>query len=66
MGKLKKPISIRKVIEAFNQENNTDLDYRKVVSDFTIDALGTYEIRIQLHNDVEATITAFIVEDLNK
>lgn len=66
LGKLKKPISIRKVIEAFNQENNTDLDYRKVVSDFTIDALGTYEIRIQLHNDVEATITAFIVEDLNK
>ena len=66
LGKLKKPISIRKVIEAFNQENNTNLDYRKVVSDFTIDALGTYEIRIQLHNDVEATITAFIVEDLNK
>ncbi len=66
LGKLKKPISIRKVIEAFNQENNTDLDYRKVVSDFTINALGTYEIRIQLHNDVEATITAFIVEDLNK
>ena len=66
LGKLKKPISIRKVIEAFNQENNTDLDYHKVVSDFTIDALGTYEIRIQLHNDVEATITAFIVEDLNK
>ena len=65
-GKIKKPLSIKKVIEAFNQENNTNLDFRKVVSDFTIDALGTYDIRIQLHNDVEATITVFVVEDLNK
>ena len=65
-GKIKKPLSIKKVIETFNQENNTNLDFRKVVSDFTIDALGTYDIRIQLHNDVEATITVFVVEDLNK
>ncbi len=66
LGRIKKPVSIKKVIEAFNQENNTNLDYRKVVSEFTIDALGTYDIRIQLHNEVEATITVFVVEDLNK
>lgn len=65
-GKLKKNVSIKKVIEQFNQENDLDLDYRKVVSEFEINALGTYKIRIQLHNEVEATITVYVVEDLNR
>ena len=66
LGRLKKEVSIKKIIEAFNQENNLNLDYHKVVSEVDINALGTYKIRIQLHNEVEATITVYIIEDLNK
>ena len=66
LGKLKKEVSIKKIIEVFNQENNLNLDYHKVVSEVEINALGTYKIRIQLHNEVEATITDYIVEDLSK
>ena len=66
LGKLKKNVPIKKVIEQFNQENDLDLDYHKVVSEVEINALGTYKIRIQLHNEVEATITVYVIEDLNK
>ena len=66
LGKLKKNVPIKKVIEQFNQENDLNLDYHKVVSEVEINALGTYKIRIQLHNEVEATITVYVIEDLNK
>ena len=66
LGKLKKNVPIKKFIEQFNQENDLDLDYHKVVSEVELNALGTYKIRIQLHNEVEATITVYVIEDLNK
>ena len=65
-GKLLKPVSMRKVIEEYNQENGIDLDYHKVVSEISINALGTYKIRIQLHNEVEATITVYVIEEAYK
>lgn len=65
-GELKKDISIKEVIDKFNEENNCELDRKKVVSEAEINALGTYKIHIQLHNEVEAVITALVVEDTNK
>lgn len=61
-GKLFGSVSTKEVVEAFKEQNKIELDKRKIHFDGTIDALGTYKIPIELHKDVTAIITLYVVE----
>ncbi len=61
-GKLFGSVTMKEIAEAFKTQNNIELDKRKILYDKTIDALGTYQIPIQLHREVTATITLYVVE----
>lgn len=61
-GKLFGTVSTKEIVEAFKNQNGIELDKRKILYDKTIDSLGTYKIPIELHKDVKATITLFVVD----
>ena len=48
--------------EEFINQYGIEFDRRKILHDKEIDALGSYKISIQLHKEVTATITLYIVE----
>lgn len=62
-GKLFGSVSTKEVVEKFKEQNGIELDKRKIMLDTPIDALGTYKIPIQLHKDVTATITLYVIEE---
>lgn len=61
-GKLFGSVSTKQIADEFTSKYNIDIDKRKIISDKEIDALGTYKIPIQLHKEVMATITLYVVE----
>lgn len=61
-GKLFGSVSTKQIVDEFKNQHNIDLDKRKIIYDKDIDALGTYIIPIQLHKDVLANITLYVVE----
>lgn len=61
-GKLFGTVSTKEVCEKFKEQNGIELDKRKIMYDNQIDALGTYKLPIQLHKEVIATITLYVVE----
>ena len=65
-GKLFGSVSSKEIVEAFKQQNNIELDKRKMQLDKAIDCLGTYKIPIDLHKDVQAVITLYVVEGNTK
>ena len=65
-GKAFGSISTKEIVEAYKEQNNIELDKRKIQYNKTIDCLGTYKIPIELHKEVTATITLYVVEDNNK
>ena len=65
-GKLFGSVSSKEIVEAFKQQNNIELDKRKMQLDKVIDCLGTYKIPIDLHKDVQAIITLYVVEGNTK
>ena len=61
-GKLFGGVSSKEIVEAFKQQNKIELDKRKMQLDKVIDCLGTYKIPIDLHKEVQAIITLYVVE----
>ena len=61
-GKLFGSVSTKEIVEEFKNQNNIELDKRKIQLDKVIDCLGTYKIPIDLHKEVRATITLYVVE----
>ncbi len=65
-GKAFGSVSTKEIVEAFKEQNKIDLDKRKIQYSKTIDCLGTYKIPIELHKEVTATITLYVIEENNK
>ncbi len=61
-GKIFGSVSMKQVVDTFQKENNVVLDKRKINFTDNITTLGTFDIPIQLHKDVIATIKLFVVE----
>lgn len=61
-GKLFGSVTTKQIVEAFKAEHQVDLDKRKILSDKEIESLGTYQIPIQLHKEVIATMVVYVVE----
>jgi len=61
-GKLFGSVSMKQVVDTFEKETGIALDKRKINSVDSITALGTYDIPIQLHKEVVATIRLYVVE----
>ena len=61
-GKLFGTVSTKQIVDEYRAKYNVTLDKRKIMYDKDIDALGTYEIPIQLHHDVIAKFTLYVVE----
>ena len=61
-GKLFGTVSTKQVVDEYRLKYNVALDKRKIMYDKEIDALGTYKLPIQLHRDVLATITLYVIE----
>lgn len=61
-GKLFGSVSTKLIAEELLSQHNITIDKRKILSDKDIDSLGTHKILIQLHKEVMATITVYVVE----
>lgn len=61
-GKMFGSVSSKQIVDEFKNQNNIVLDKRKMIYDKDIDAVGTYKIPIQLHKEVTAMITVYVVE----
>ena len=53
---------MKQVVDAFEKETGIALDKRKINYEDAITSLGTYNIPIQLHKEVVATIKLFVIE----
>lgn len=61
-GKLFGSVSTKQIADEFLSKYNINIDKRKILADKDIDALGTYNIPIQLHKEVTANITLYVIE----
>jgi len=62
-GKLFGSVSTKEIVDKFKQQNGIELDKKKIMFDESIDKLGTYKVPIQLHKEVTAVITLYVVEE---
>lgn len=63
-GKLFGSVSTKEIVEKFKEQNKIELDKRKIMLEETIDALGVYDIPIQLHKEVTANIKLHVIEEV--
>lgn len=61
-GQLFGTISPKQVVDEIKTRFNIVIDKRKFINPVTIDALGTYNIEVNLHKEVKGKITVHIVE----
>lgn len=61
-GRMFGSVSMKQVVDEFEKQTKIALDKRKINFTGIIDALGTYDIPIQLHKEVIATIKLYVVE----
>ena len=61
-GKAFGSITAKQIVERMMEEYGITLDKRKLVFSETIDHLGTFNVKIQLHKEVVATLKVFVVE----
>ncbi len=61
-GHLFGTVSTKQIVDEMKEKYNVVLDKRKIITDKDINALGTYIIPIQLHKEVLAKITLYVVE----
>ena len=50
------------IIEAVNRQSGVELDRRRLVMDETVKTLGTHEVGVRLHPEVEFRLTFEVVE----
>ena len=63
-GKTFGAVSSKQVIQAFIDQHQIELDKKKLDMGATINALGRYQLSIQLHRTVVATLHVHVVEDV--
>lgn len=61
-GRLFGTVSTKQIVDEYKLQNNIVIDKRKMLLDEDVAALGTYKIPLQLHKQVTATITLYVVE----
>ena len=61
-GKLFGSVTSKHIAEEFVKQYGIEFDKRKILNDKDIDALGTYDIPVQLHKEVTAHITLYVTE----
>ncbi len=61
-GKMFGSITTKQIADAIKEKLGVDIDKRKIILNTNMNALGTYEISIQLHKEVTATIKVHVVE----
>jgi len=61
-GKLFGSVSSKQIVEEYKNQHNITIDKRKMLLDEDIVSLGTYKIPLQLHKQITATITLYVVE----
>ena len=60
-GKLFGSVTAADLVAAVSQQAGVDLDRRRVRLDEPIKALGTHQVPVKLHNDVEFPVTVEVV-----
>ena len=63
-GKLFGSVSTKEIVEKFKEQNKIELDKRKIMLEESIDALGVYDVPIQLHKEVTANIKLHVIEEV--
>lgn len=61
-GKMFGKITPKQIAEALEEQHDITIDKRKIELDETINALGSYQVRVKLHKDVEATFEVLVLE----
>ena len=61
-GKMFGTVSIKQVVDTFLKDTGIQLDKKNIKFKGTINALGTYDIPIELHKQVTAKIKLYVVE----
>jgi large subunit ribosomal protein L9 len=61
-GKLFGSVTTHDVVEAVREQTGIELDRRRVVSDEAIRSVGTHEVGVRLHPEVEFRITVEVVK----
>lgn len=61
-GKMFGTVSIKQVVDTFLKETGVQLDKKNIKFKGTINALGSYDIPIELHKQVTAIIKVYVVE----
>ncbi|MDA8038011.1 MAG: 50S ribosomal protein L9 [Actinomycetota bacterium] len=60
-GKLFGSVTTHDIVEAIQEQTGIELDRRRVISDETIKSLGTHEVGVRLHAEVEFRVTVEVV-----
>lgn len=55
-------VNTKQIADAVEATMNVKIDKRKIVLPSSLSSLGEYEVKVQLHRDVTATLKVFIVE----
>lgn len=63
-GKTFGAVSSKQVVQAFHDQHQIDLDKKKLDMGATINALGRYQLSIQLHRTLTATLHVHVVEEV--
>ena len=61
-GKVFGSVSSKEIVKEFMEQENLELDKKKIQLKEPIKAFGTYEIDIKLHPDVTATLNVKVIE----
>ena len=61
-GRMFGTVSIKQVVDTFLKDTGIQLDKKKIKFKDNINALGTYDIPIELHKQITATIKLYVVE----
>ena len=60
-GRLFGSVTAADIIEAVNRQSGVELDRRRLVMDETVKTLGTHEVGVRLHPEVEFRLTFEVV-----
>jgi len=61
-GKIFGTVSTKQIVDEYKKQYDIKLDKKKIKTEETVNALGTYLLKIELHKQVEAIITVRIEE----
>ncbi len=61
-GKLFGKINTKQIADAFKEQHGIDIDKRKIQLNQPITALGTYQVDVKLHKEIQATFELLVLE----